>query len=171
MPDAQYEVAEVMDLAINVVADALHGPACNHRTGGPAECDSRAMTAVAALRDAGLLAAVPARGTPTCEPTVAELVAPDWASLLAEATEAGVDLMEPDKDGGWVAEAVGVIHRITVSQNDNRTGWLVDVSSPSGAANLPTAQAGVIGKLLLMPQLGEGPSPAPSGTNTSKESR
>ncbi len=47
------------DLAVEAVAAAFHRPGCNHHTGGPAECDSRAMTAVMVLRRAGFL---PERG-------------------------------------------------------------------------------------------------------------
>jgi len=38
------------DPAVEVVSDALHHARCDHKTGGSAECDSRAMTAVDALR-------------------------------------------------------------------------------------------------------------------------
>lgn len=38
----------IRDDAIKAAAKALCWPGCDHHTGGPEECDSRAMTAVAA---------------------------------------------------------------------------------------------------------------------------
>lgn len=51
------------DPAEEIIADVLHRrPGCDHHTGGPADCDSHAMTAVFELRLAGLLA--PRNSTP-----------------------------------------------------------------------------------------------------------
>lgn len=52
----------------DMAAKALHSPKCDHHTGGPAECDSRAMTVVSALAAAGLL-----RPTPCCAPSVEQI--------------------------------------------------------------------------------------------------
>ena len=77
---------------------------------------------------------------------VATLTAPPTE---ADARAAGMDLLVDDEDSYRSLRARGVVHRIAVMPNNNRTGWIVDVSAPSGAANLPQRQAVVLAHLLL----------------------
>lgn len=71
-----------------------------------------------------------------------------------EARAAGMDLMLHDDYRS--IRAVGALHRITVMQNENHTGWVVDIQAPSGAANLPQGQAEILARFLLA-----GPAPDP----------
>ena len=63
----------------------------------------------------------------------------------AEAEAAGLDLLVEHRS----VRAQGLVHSLGVMPNGNWTGWIVAVSAPSGAANLPQAQAEIIGRMLL----------------------
>ena len=71
-----------------------------------------------------------------------------------EAEAAGMDLHAERRS----IRARGLVHRIQVLPNENHTGWIVAVDAPSGAANLPQAQAEILGRLLLA---GPGADPRP----------
>lgn len=87
----------------------------------------------------------------------------DREALIERAAAAGLDVMEPDDDLGWSARAIGALHRLTVTENENRTGWVVGVASPLGAANLTAAQAEVIARMILVARPAT-PAPVDGGT-------